>query len=205
MKSKYLFFLFLLILMSISLNAQSLDYENAYDMQYAGFSFTMAETGSGLGGLMAWPIFKDTHLGINLGAYFLRDENEFTYSYYGSYPITVNKENNVYLFDFMVSAKRRFFSSDLDESLRPFLTAAIGPYYAMNYPEYSEDLQGNKTFDQFAWTLGGFIGVGIDFDASANYFMSVRAQYRVIPFREIIGERKNHSMFEIRFEIANRY
>ena len=37
--------------------------------------------------------------------------------YYYSYPITVNKENNVYLFDFMVSIKRRFFASDLDESL----------------------------------------------------------------------------------------
>ena len=204
MKIKYLFFLFLLISFTINVSAQSLDYENEYDMQYAGFSFTMAETGSGLGGLMAWPIFKDTHLGISLGAYFLRDKNEFTYSYY-NYPITVNKENNVYLFDFMVSVKKRFFSSDLDETLRPFLTGAVGPYYGMNYPEYSEDIQGNKTFDQFAWTLGGFIGAGIDVDASANYFISIRAQYRLIPFQELIGERKNHSMFELRFEIANRY
>jgi len=202
MKSLFLFIL--IFLTSININAQSLDYESEYDMQYAGFSFTMAETGSGLGGLMAWPIFTDTHLGISLGAYFLRDKNEFTYSY-GTYPITVNKENNVYLFDFMVSVKKRFFSSDLDESLRPFLTAAVGPYYGMNYPEFPTNIEGNKTFDQFAWTLGGFIGVGIDVDASANYFMSIRAQYRIIPFQELIGERKNHSMFELRFEIANRY
>ena len=204
MKIINLLFLVLLLSLSHNLNAQTLEYESEYDMQYAGFSLSMAETGSGLGGLMGWPIMKDTHLAIGLGAYFIRDKNEFTFSYY-SYPITVNKENNVYLFDFMVSVKRRFFSSDLDESLRPFLTAAAGPYYGMNFPEYSSDIEGNKTKDQFAWTLGGYIGAGIDFDASANYFMSIRAQYRIIPFAELIGERKNHSMFELRFEIANRY
>lgn len=204
---KYVTLFLFLILFSFNINAQTLDYESEYDMRYAGFSFTMAETGSGVGGIMAWPIMYNTHLGINLGAYFLRDKDEFTYidPYYYSAPITVNKENNVYLFDFMVSIKRRFFANDLDESLRPFLSAGVGPYYGMNFPEYSRDLQGNKTIDQFAWALGGFAGAGVDVDASANYFISIRAQYRIIPFQEYIGERKNHSMFELRFEVGNRY
>jgi hypothetical protein len=206
MNLKYTFIIILLFSLSINLSAQTLGDEDVYDMQYAGLAFTMAETGSGVGGLMAWPIFNNTHLGVSLGAYFLRDKNEVTYQPYGyPYPITANKENNVYLFNFMVSVKRRFFASDLDESLRPFLTAAVGPYYGMNYPEFPEDLEGDKTFEQFAWTLGGYAGAGIDIDASANYFVSIRAQYRIIPFREYIGERKNHSMFELRFEIASRY
>ncbi len=207
MKTNYIFFILILTLLSFNMSAQSLDYESEYDMRYAGFSFTMAETGSGIGGLMAWPIFANTHLGIGLGAYFLRDSDEYTYydPRFYAYPQTVNKENNVYLFDFMVSLKRRFFASDLDESLRPFLSAGVGPYYGMNFPEYSQDLQGNKTFDQYAWALGGFLGAGVDVDASTNYFISIRAQYRIIPFLEYIGERKNHSMFELRFEIGNRY
>lgn len=207
MKIKYMLFFLLFVCLIYNLNAQSLDYESEYDMRYAGFSFTMAETGSGVGGIMAWPILTNMHLGISLGAYFLRDDDEFTYinPYYYSAPITVNKENNVYLFDFMVSLKRRFFASDLDESMRPFLSAGVGPYYGMNFPEYSQDLQGNKTVDQYAWALGGFVGAGVDVDASANYFISVRAQYRIIPFQEYIGQRQNHSMFELRFEIGNRY
>jgi hypothetical protein len=205
MKIINIFYVFILVLLSINLNAQSSDYESEYDMRYAGFSFTMAETGSGIGGLMAWPIYVNTHLGVGLGAYFLRDKGEYSGVNYYGYPFTVGKENNVYLFDFMVSVKRRFFASDLDESLRPFLGAGVGPYYGMNFPEYSEDLQGNKTYDQFAWALGGFIGAGVDVDASTNYFISIRAQYRIIPFREYIGERQNHSMFELRFEISNRY
>lgn len=207
MGTKYILTLIIILISSIGIKAQSLDYESEYDKQYAGFSFTMAETGSGFGGLMAWSVLKNTHLGIGLGAYFLRDEKEVTYynPYYYPGPINVNKENNVYLFDFMVTAKRRFFADDLDESLRPFLTAGVGPYYGMNYPEYNQDLAGNKTVEQFAWAFGGFVGAGVDIDASANFFISVRAQYRIIPFREYIGERKNHSMFELRIEIANRY
>ena len=128
---KYLFLVLITSLVFVTTNgiAQDLNYDNEYDMKYAGFSFTMAETGSGIGGLIAWPIFQNTHLGLSLGAYFLRDEDEVTFydPYYYSYPITLNKENNVYLFDFMVSVKRRFFADDLDASLRPFLTAGVGP------------------------------------------------------------------------------
>lgn len=206
MKIQYIFIVLLLLSLTFNLSAQSLDIENEYDMRYMGFSFTMAETGSGIGLLLAWPIFNHTHLGANLGAYFLRDENEITYRPYGYYyPITVNKENNVYLFDFMVSVKRRFFASDLDESFRPFLTGGVGPYYGMNFPEFPKDIEGNINFDQYAWALGGFIGAGVDIDASTNFFLSIRAQYRIIPFQEYIGERKNHSMFELRFEFSNRY
>ena len=207
MKIRYIFIVLALTLFSLNLYAQPLDNESEYDMRYAGFSFTMAETGSGIGGMMAWPTFKDTHLGISLEGYFLRDSDEYTFydPYYYTYPITVNKENNVYLLDFMLSLKRRFFASDLDESLRPFLSAGVGPYYGMNFPEYSRDLEGNKTVDQYAWALGGYVGAGVDVDASTNYFISIRAQYRIIPFVEYIGERKNHSMFELRFEIGNRY
>ena len=206
MNIKYISLFFLVVLLSININAQSIEYEDEYHQPYMGFSFTMAETGSGIGLLLAWPIFNHTHLGANLGAYFLRDETEFSgINPYTGYYYTVGKENNVYLFDFMVSVKRRFFANDLDESFRPFLTGGVGPYYGMNFPEFGTDIEGNKTFDQYAWALGGFIGAGVDVDASTNFFMSIRAQYRIIPFNELIGERKNHSMFELRFEFSNRY
>lgn len=205
MKNIFQYALILIILFTVNSYAQY-DDENEYHTRYAGFAFTMAETGSGIGGLMAWPIMSNTHLGVSLGAYFLRDEDEFTYySPYYYYPQTINKENNVYLFDFMVSVKRRFFASDLDESFRPFLVGGLGPYYGMNFPEYDVDLEGNETKNEYAWALGGYFGAGADIDASGNYFLSIRFQYRVIPFVEVIGQRKNHSMFEIRFEVGNRY
>lgn len=206
MNIKILYMSIFLILITTGLHAQLEDNENEYDKRNVGFAFSMAETGTGLGAYIAWPIFHNTHLGMSLGAYFIRDAGEYPYYdyYYGRY-ITVGKENNVYLFDFMVTMKRRFFESDLDPSLRPFLVGGVGPYYGMNFPEFDLDPQGNKNYDQYSWALGGFFGMGVDIDASDNYFVSIRFQYRVIPFVEKIGERKNHSMFEIRLEIGSMY
>ena len=169
-----------------------------------GFIFTMAETGSGLGGFIAWPLFGGFHFGFSLGAYFIRDANQLDFEYYGT-PVSINKKNNVYLFDAMVTLKKRLFADDLDDSFQPFITGGIGPYYGMNYPEFDVTPEGDPTFDQYRWTVGGFAGAGVDININEKMFVGVRAQYRVIPFTEILGERSNHSMFELRFEIARRY
>jgi len=205
MNKKFLYILLAFIFITVNVSAQLENSSDEYATRNAGFSFTMAEAGSGLGGFYDWPILTDTHLGVSLGAYFLRDKNQISYQDYYGYYYEYGKENNVYLFDFMVSLKRRFFASDLDKSLRPFLVGGIGPYYGMNYPEYDTDLAGNLTKDEFAWALGGYVGAGVDIDASANFYLGIRFNYRVIPFTERIGERKNHSMIELRFEIGNRY
>jgi len=193
-----------LLLVALNVNAQYEDESDQYATKNAGFAFVMAETGSGLGGFYDIPIMDYTHLGASMGAYFLRDENEFSYQYYGYY-YTVGKENNVYLFDLMVSLKRRFFANEMDNSLRPFLAAGAGPYYGMNYPEYDQDVYGNVKKDEFGWAFGGYFGAGVDIDASTNYYVGIRFNYRVIPFTKQIGERKNHSMIELRFEIGSRY
>ena len=105
----------------------------------------------------------------------------------------------------MVTLKKRLFANELDESFQPFISGGIGPYYGMNFPEYDETPEGDPTFDQYAWTIGGFAGAGVDVNINEKMFVGVRAQYRVIPFSEDLGERANHSMFELRFEIARRY
>ena len=171
-----------------------------------GFVFTMAESGSGLGGFIAWPLFAGFHFGFNLDAYFLRDSKQIdTYYYATGTPYSINKQNNVYLFDAMVTLKKRFFADDLDESFRSFLSGGIGPYYGMNFPEFEQTPEGEPTFDQYRFTVGGFAGAGVDITVNEKMFVGVRAQYRVIPFSKDLGERANHSMFELRFEIGRRY
>jgi hypothetical protein len=167
-----------------------------------GLVFTMAETGSGLGGFIAWPLIGKIHFGFNLDAYFLRDSKQIDFDYYGT-PISINKQNNVYLFDAMITLKRRFFEDDLDESFRPFISAGIGPYYGMNFPEDTPGAPARQ--DEFRWTLGGFVGVGADVTVNDKVFVGIRGQYSVIPFNQVLGERSNHSMFELRFEIGRRY
>jgi hypothetical protein len=203
--------LYTLVIISIlstfisSLGAQDFEEEYFVEKKQGGFVFSMAETGSGLGGFFAWPILDNLHLGLTLDVFFIRDSRQLDFydPFYG--PISINKENNVYLFDFLVTLKRRFFTQDLEDSFRPFLTGAIGPYYGMNFPEADQDTEGNKLSDEYRWTLGGYVGSGVDISVNTNMFVSIRAQYRIIPFSKTLGERTNHSMFELRFEVGQRF
>ena len=67
-----------------------------------GVVFTMAETGSGFGGYFSWPLFKKYHFGFATDLLFIRDSKEITYTDYYYGPVSLNKINNVYLFDFFI-------------------------------------------------------------------------------------------------------
>jgi hypothetical protein len=200
MKIRILVFMLLSLCFFIQIvSAQDFDEEIYNEKKQGGFVFSMAETGSGLGGFFAWPLINHFHLGLTLDVFFIRDSRQLDFydPFYG--PITINKKNNVYLFDFLVTLKRRFFAQELDDSFRPFLSVAIGPYYGMNFPEE------NEFPDEYRWALGGYVGSGVDISVDTKLFVSVRAQYRIIPFAKNLGERKNHSMFELRFEVGQRF
>ena len=89
-------YILVLLLMLTSLSQAQLtqgEEDNELNNQL-GFAFTMAETGSGLGGFIAWPLFGGFHFGFSLGAYFIRDANQLDFEYYGT-PVSINKQNSI--------------------------------------------------------------------------------------------------------------
>jgi hypothetical protein len=181
--------------------------ETPYDTKrQVGLGFAMAESGSSFGTFIGWPLIPDFHIGIGFDVFLLRDSKQVDfYDYYSNMYYSINKQNNVYLFDLMMTVKKRMFRQDLSDDFRPFLSIAAGPIYGMNFPEASTNYSGYKKKDEYRWTFGGFIGAGIDFGVKSNHLVSLRAQYRIMPFSEKIGERSNQSMFELRVEIAQRF
>jgi len=172
---------------------------------HRGFVYSIMETGSGLGVFYEIPFPNFYHLGLAFDVVMIRDDGQIDGwdPIYGQY--SLNKRNNVFLFDLMVSAKKRLFTDEIDDSFRPFILVSAGPVYGMNFPEFSQDPRGNKLNDQFGWTLAGSIGLGIDADLEGGYYFGFRSQYRIMPFSEKIGETKNHSMVDIRFEVGQRF
>ena len=137
----------------------------------------------------------------------LRDNGQLDYyDPWARVPRSIGKINNVFLLDLMLTVKKRLFERTLHDSFRPFLTAAIGPVYGMNYREFSTNpFTDEKLKDQFGWTLGGIIGAGIDADVDGAYFFGLRFQYRFMPFHKMIGETKDHSMVDLRLEVGQRF
>ena len=100
----------------------------------AGFVFTMAELGSGFGAFYDFPFGSFFHLGASIDAFFIRDSKQVELvDYYGN-AYSLNDFNDVYLFDAMITLKRRFFANDVHDSVRPFLSAGVGPVFGMNFP-----------------------------------------------------------------------
>lgn len=194
----------ILVISSASFAQLSQEIDKQPDNQF-GLNFAMAESGSAVGAFIAWPLWGGFHFGFGLDAYFLRDSKQFDYIDYYGYPISYNKQNNVYLFDAMINLKKRLFAEDLDESLRPFISAGAGPVYGINYPEYSVTEEGLPTQFEKQLTVGGYLGAGVSIHVNEKVFMNIQGQYRIIPFKDVVGERANHSMFELRFELGRRY
>lgn len=176
-------------------------------MKHRGLSYSLLETGSGLGLYYERPVGDFFHLGLMFDAFMLRDNGQLDFydPYYGYF--TSGKINNVYLLDLMFTVKKRLFEKVLHDSFRPFLTASIGPVYGMNYREYKTNPYPpfQRLYNQFGWTLGGAVGAGIDADVDGSYYFGLRLLYRFMPFDKYIGETKDHSMVGIRFEVGQRF
>ena len=205
--NKLILVIFILLGILIS-TALAQDESNAYSKEKfeqisteAGLVFSMAESGSGGGAFLALPFGSLFHAGVAFDVYFLRDSKQIEYvdPYYSGRSYQMNKINNVYIFDLQVTIKRRLFAEDLDDTFRPFLSGGFGPVFGMNFPE------DDRLPEQYEWSFGGFVGGGADITFDKKYFVGVRGQYRIIPFSRRLGETKNHTMFELRFEIGWRF
>ncbi len=168
--------------------------------KHRGLAYSLLETGSGLGLFIEYPTLNYFHFGLSFDAFMLRDRSQVDLiDPFTGYPISYGRQNNVYMFDLLFSVKKRLLAEEFDDSFRPFVTASAGPVFGMNFPEES----GAK--DQYRWTLGGILGAGVDADVDGRFFFAVRAQYRILPFFETIGPKKDHSMFDIRLELGQRF
>ncbi len=167
---------------------------------HAGMAFSVVESGTGIGGYYLFPLQHFFNIGATMNVFFLRDSKQFEvyypYSYNYGYPVTVNKENNVYLIDLLFTVKKRFFAHELDNNFRPFAALSFGPIYGMNFPEAEE------ISDQYRWALSGALAIGVDAIVSGGYMFGFRLQYRTMKFNDRLGERTDHSMFDVRLELG---
>lgn len=175
------------------------DPEPQVEKQWGG-AFSVIESGSGFGLFYATPLKQFYHLGATLNLFLLRDSKQFEYYYY-----TFNKKNNVYLIDLMMTLKKRLFPYEIDDQFRPFLALSVGPVYGMNFPEQETNPDGTKNSKQFRWTVAGAAAAGVDVVVEGGYLIGLRLQYRLMKFPDRLGERQNHSMFDVRIEFGKLF
>jgi len=162
-----------------------------------GAAFSVIENGTGIGGFYEMPIGWFTNFGAALNFFFLRDSKQVEYidPYYG-YHMTIGRENNVYLFEWMFTLKKRLLAREIDDNFRPFIFVGAGPVYGMNFPE-------KKSFPkQYRWAFNAAAAAGVDVAMRGNYLFGIRLQYRYMKFNGMLGETNDHSTMDIRIELG---
>ncbi len=209
---KTAFALMLLVLVSMPLTAQEFDdFESVpVHKNERAITFSLSTNGIALGGLYRFKLPGYMHFGVNLEFFAIRDDNEIPYydpfvnQYY-----TLNDANRMFMIPLNFELKKRLFADDIEDNFRPHIVGQVGMAYGMNFPkeQYISTNGVVRQVDpesQYEMTYNILFGFGVDVTTRANFFVSVRPQYRYTFFQEEIAGKKDHSTFEIKFEIGGQ-
>lgn len=169
-----------------------------------GFTISLATSGIGLGGVYRFALPLYTHIGFTLEFFIVRDDNEFElYDPYFNQFIKVNDVNRMFSIPVSIELKKRLFVNSIENNFRPHLLLQAGGVFGMNFPNEAF-VNGNviKPDNEYEFAPDLVGGFGVDFTTKENYFATLRVQYRYAYFQNSIAGKKDHSSFEIKFEIG---
>lgn len=170
------------------------------------FTISLASSGLGIGGAYRFALPAYFHLGATLEFFIMRDDNELElYDPYFNRYIKINDLNRLFLIPFNVELKKRLFVNDIEDDFRPHIVLEGGMVFGMNFPNEAF-VDGNiiKPDNEYQFAPSLAVGVGVDFTTKRTYFATLRTQYRFTQFAETIAGKKDHSAFEIKFEIGGQ-
>lgn len=152
-----------------------------------GLDLLFTASGWGVGGMYGKQVSDDLMVYTHLFIGSRRHTDEFEDAYYGNVPVVSTKVNRLLAIPLSFGVQYRAFSSLLQESFRPFVTAGVSPTLIVATP-YIRDNVYYEYFQSFGYTtsyvrMGGFVGIGANFGSMGKGSnMAVQVRYFVIPF-----------------------
>ncbi len=151
------------------------------------------ERGFGINGGIFKQIGNTFDIYANLSISGVTDTREFDqYDIYGN-PITFNKVNRIYLIPLNIGLQRHMFKEDLDASLKPVLTAGVTTGLIVTTP-YDKGFFESFKYAQSSFTLGGFLGLALEFEQNKTISFVIGVKYFYLPVigREISSIRDQY-------------
>lgn len=161
----------------LTISEQIGSYNNA-----AGVEFLFSNSGFALGGFYNYNIDDITKIGTRFFISGARNTDEFEfYDYWTGDRFIPNKVNRLYLMPLTINATRFVFTEVLHKSLKPYVSAGLGPAFILSTP-YSKEFF--ESFDYARWytRFGGNIGVGAVINLETSSYFGVNIDYYYIPF-----------------------
>jgi hypothetical protein len=158
-----------------------------------GMDLLLSNNGFGLGFFYRNETTDELSWMVNFAISDVKDDAEVDqYDYYGQ-SFVPGKKNRLLLFPLTASIHYRLFKDDIVDNFRPFITAGLGPTMVLVSPYLTDqlDMYGQPVKMDFftslkyakpRYTVGGFIGVGVNFGMEKGTITGLSIKYFLAPF-----------------------
>jgi len=148
--------------------------------------------GSGISFHRQYSLRSNLSIGFATRLYDIRAESEFPVYNYSTQQIEVTSEKYLLLFPLFGTVNYYPFDGKIDNNIAPFATIQSGPLFTADADELN-----NKFFDRWHaantyWTLGGFVGVGIEMLMAGGSMVTVTAGSDIYPMKKKIDGKKQY-------------
>lgn len=145
-----------------------------------GLSVIYSDKGYGLSGGYFKPVSHSSDLFLNLSFTGVSDNREFEYfDYYGNSYIQ-DKVKRVFMIPVNIGIQHYMFKDDIENDFKPLVNIGVTPALVLTNP-YDKSYFNAFGYFQAAFALGGFAGVGIEFQNSKNLAFSMNFRYFYLP------------------------
>lgn len=166
-----------------------------------GVDILTSNNGFGIGTFYRYEIDDEFSFIANFAISDVKDEAEFEqYDYYTGQNFVPGKKNRLLLLPLHACVQYRLFKDDIVDNFRPFVMAGLGPtmVFVAPYASYSTYSLGNTIFTEtekidfftslkygkMKYTVGGFIGAGVNFGMEKGTLTSISVKYLIAPYAE---------------------
>ena len=166
-----------------------------------GVDLLFSDGGFGIGTFLRRSISTKITGFVDLSFSESKNEREFEYYDYWGRPITVGKENRVFILPLTLGFQYRLFEKNLSDNLRPYLHGGIGPSLAISTP-YEVEFFKSFRYAKYHLGVGGYVGFGADFGLSKTSLLGLSLRYQYTKF---VTEGVEHMAGQIITEINAFY
>jgi hypothetical protein len=163
-----------------------------------GLDLLTSNNGFGIGMFYRYEMTDEFSLITSFIISDVKDDTEFEqYDFYTGQNYVPNKKNRLLFIPLFASVQYRLLKDDIVDNFRPFLTAGLGPTLVFVAPYTTNQLyidsygmiQKEKMdfftsikYGRLRYTVGGFIGAGVNFGMEKGSITGLSVKYFFAPF-----------------------
>lgn len=144
-----------------------------------GLDLLFSDGGFGLGCIYKRVLPNSFALTLDVSMSETKDDEKEEYNYYTGEYEAMGKVNRILLVPLYLGLQYRLFENIITESVRPYISIAVGPTFVMATP-YQRDFFAAFGHGTYYTAPGGYISFGANFGSDTKSMVGLNAKYNFV-------------------------